>query len=54
MLHLQPHETLYHALRKRGLSFEVNREFNSPGFFVGAAVTLEVSKGDARQISDAS
>ncbi|KIP04605.1 hypothetical protein PHLGIDRAFT_492880 [Phlebiopsis gigantea 11061_1 CR5-6] len=32
---------LYDSLRKRGVGFDVDKEFNSPGLFVGAAVTLQ-------------
>ncbi|EMD33648.1 hypothetical protein CERSUDRAFT_159874 [Gelatoporia subvermispora B] len=35
------HETLYDSLRKRGVGFKVDREFNSEGLFIGAAVTLQ-------------
>ncbi|RDB16703.1 Minor extracellular protease vpr [Hypsizygus marmoreus] len=37
---LSPHEYLYEVLKKRDVSFEVNKEFNSQGLFVGAALTL--------------
>lgn len=40
---MQTHETLYDSMRKRGVGFDVDKEFNSPGLFVGAAVTLQVS-----------
>ncbi len=40
---LQAHETLYAHMRKRNVGFGVDKEFNSPGLFVGAAVTLSVS-----------
>lgn len=39
----QTHEALYDFMRKRSVGFDVDKEFNSPGLFVGAAVTLEVS-----------
>ena len=39
---MQAHEALYDAMRKRGVSFGVDKEFNSQGLFVGAAVTLSV------------
>ncbi|GLB37011.1 putative subtilisin-like protein [Lyophyllum shimeji] len=41
---LSPHEHLYDSLRKRGVGFEVDREFNSQGLFVGAALTLTNGK----------
>ncbi|KAF8070083.1 pyrolysin [Lyophyllum atratum] len=39
-----PHELLYDSLRKRAVGFEVDKEFNSQGLFVGAALTLTDSK----------
>ncbi|KAJ7646960.1 subtilisin-like protease [Roridomyces roridus] len=35
-----PHERVYHSLRERKISFDVTKEFNSPGLFLGAAITL--------------
>ncbi|KAJ7723517.1 subtilisin-like protease [Mycena metata] len=37
---LSTHEQLYQALRERKISFEVNKEYDAPGLFVGAALTL--------------
>ncbi|CDO69143.1 hypothetical protein BN946_scf185042.g45 [Trametes cinnabarina] len=34
------HEQLYDFMRKRDLGFEVEREFDAPGLFVGSVVTL--------------
>ena len=39
---LQTHEQLYDFMRKRDLGFTVEKEFNSPGLFVGSVVTLSV------------
>jgi hypothetical protein len=39
---LQLHELLYASLNKRDIGFKVNKEFNSQGLFVGAALTLNV------------
>jgi hypothetical protein len=36
-----PHEAAYASLRKRGVGFTVDREFNHEGLFVGASVTLD-------------
>lgn len=38
----QAHESLYHHLRRRDVSFLIDKEYNSPDIFVGASVTLEV------------
>ncbi|KAJ7130843.1 subtilisin-like protease [Mycena crocata] len=35
-----PHEQLYRSLRERGISFDVHKEYDAPGLFVGAALTL--------------
>ncbi|KAJ7187915.1 subtilisin-like protease [Mycena filopes] len=35
-----PHEQLYRALRERKISFDVHKEYDAPGLFVGAALTL--------------
>lgn len=40
---IKPHELLYSSLRSRGVGFTVNKEFDSQGLFVGAALTLSVS-----------
>jgi hypothetical protein len=40
---LQPHEFLYASLRRRDVGFEVHKEFNVEGLFVGASLTLHVS-----------
>ncbi|KAI0684940.1 subtilisin-like protease [Cytidiella melzeri] len=36
----EPHELLYDHMRKREVGFSIDKEFNLPGIFVGAAVTL--------------
>ncbi|KAJ3522214.1 hypothetical protein NMY22_g11986 [Coprinellus aureogranulatus] len=36
----RPWDAVYSSLRKRQLAVEVNREFDSPGIFTGAAITL--------------
>ncbi|KAF5385811.1 hypothetical protein D9615_002603 [Tricholomella constricta] len=41
---LSPHEYLYESLKKRDVVFEVDKEFNSQGLFVGAALTLTDEK----------
>lgn len=38
----QTHEQLYDFMRKRDLGFDVEKEFNSPGLFMGSVVTLQV------------
>lgn len=38
----QTHEQLYDFMRKRDLGFKVEKEFNSPGLFMGSVVTLQV------------
>ncbi|KAG6919367.1 hypothetical protein DXG01_006916 [Tephrocybe rancida] len=48
---LSPHEELYAALKKRRIGFEVNKEYNSHGLFVGAALTLTNSQ-DAAALLD--
>ncbi|KAJ7497644.1 subtilisin-like protease [Mycena latifolia] len=35
-----PHENLYRSLRERKIGFSVHKEYDAPGLFVGAAVTL--------------
>ncbi|THH29254.1 hypothetical protein EUX98_g4919 [Antrodiella citrinella] len=44
-----PHATLYSALRKRDVGFQVNKEFNHEGIFVGASVTLD-NANDRKEI----
>ncbi|KAK7692412.1 hypothetical protein QCA50_004037 [Cerrena zonata] len=44
----EAHEALYDALRKRDVGFKVDKEFNSQGLFVGAAVTLSDAKDRAK------
>ncbi|KAI0339940.1 subtilisin-like protease [Trametopsis cervina] len=44
-----PHDVLYHALRKRGVSFDVSREFNTDGVFVGAS--LDLSPEDIAEVA---
>ncbi|KAJ7097194.1 subtilisin-like protease [Mycena belliarum] len=36
-----PHEALYRSLRARKIGFSVHKEYDAPGIFVGAAVTLK-------------
>ncbi|KAJ7622720.1 subtilisin-like protease [Mycena polygramma] len=38
-----PHEQLYRGLQERKISFNVHQEYNSPGIFLGASLTLSVS-----------
>ena len=40
---LQTHEQLHDFMRKRDLGFTVEKEFNSPGLFLGSVLTLNVS-----------
>ncbi|KAJ6625831.1 subtilisin-like protease [Mycena sp. CBHHK59/15] len=35
-----PHERLYQSLRERKIGFDVHKEFDSPGLFVGVSLTL--------------
>ncbi|KAG6817491.1 hypothetical protein H0H87_008116 [Tephrocybe sp. NHM501043] len=44
---LSPHEELYASLKKRRIGFEVNKEYDSQGLFVGAALTLTDAKDAA-------
>ncbi|KDQ27552.1 hypothetical protein PLEOSDRAFT_1112600 [Pleurotus ostreatus PC15] len=44
-----PHDALYESLRKRAIGFKVDREFNTQGLFVGAALTLSDAQ-DVAQI----
>ncbi|KAG9220554.1 hypothetical protein CCMSSC00406_0004010 [Pleurotus cornucopiae] len=44
-----PHDALYDSLRKRAIGFKVDREFNTQGLFVGAALTLSDAQ-DVAQI----
>ncbi|CAL1706297.1 unnamed protein product [Somion occarium] len=44
----EAHESLYDSLRKRDVGFKVDKEFNSKGLFVGAAVTLTDAKDRAK------
>ncbi|KAJ7594531.1 subtilisin-like protease [Mycena floridula] len=41
---LSPHENLYAALKERDVGFDVKKEFDSSGLFVGAFVTLQDAK----------
>ncbi|KAJ7602261.1 peptidase S8/S53 domain-containing protein [Roridomyces roridus] len=36
----QPHERLYRSLQERKISFDVQKEYNSPGIFLGASISL--------------
>lgn len=38
----QPHEEIYSAIRRRGIPFEIIREFDVQGVFRGAAVSVSV------------
>lgn len=38
----QAHEIVYDSLRKRDLGFQVEKEFDSPGLFLGSVLTLDV------------
>lgn len=38
----QPHELLYRSLTERKISFDVHKEFDAPGIFIGAVLTLNV------------
>ena len=40
---MQSHDVLYEHLEKRSLGFKVEKEFNSPGLFLGSVLTLNVS-----------
>ncbi|KAI0709562.1 pyrolysin [Cerioporus squamosus] len=42
------HEIVYESLRKRDLGFKVEKEFNSPGLFLGSVLTLD----DAAKVLD--
>ncbi|RPD78695.1 subtilisin-like protease [Lentinus tigrinus ALCF2SS1-7] len=42
------HEVVYDSLRKRDLGFQVEKEFNSPGLFLGSVLTLD----DAAKVLD--
>ncbi|EPQ55564.1 subtilisin-like protease [Gloeophyllum trabeum ATCC 11539] len=44
------HDTLYRSLRKRGISFDVKKEYNQPGIMVGAALKV-ASPQDVQQIA---
>ncbi|KAJ7072023.1 peptidase S8/S53 domain-containing protein [Mycena amicta] len=39
-----PHEQLYRSLKERKISFSVHKEYDSPGLFVGAALSLTDSQ----------
>ncbi|KAJ7187896.1 subtilisin-like protease [Mycena filopes] len=47
-----PHEQLYRSLRERKISFDVHKEYDAPGIFVGAALTLN-SAADVADILSA-
>lgn len=36
-----PHELVYASLQERGVSFQVDKEYNAEGLFFGAAITLK-------------
>ncbi|KAJ6594234.1 subtilisin-like protease [Mycena capillaripes] len=46
-----PHEQLYRSLRERKISFDVNKEYDAPGIFVGAALTLTNTQDVANILS---
>ncbi|KAF7357681.1 Minor extracellular protease vpr [Mycena venus] len=39
-----PHEQLYRSLKERKIAFDVHKEYDAPGIFVGAAMTLTDSQ----------
>jgi hypothetical protein len=39
----QPHEQLYRSLRERKISFNVHKEYDAPGIFIGASLSLNAS-----------
>ncbi|KAM6501852.1 pyrolysin [Amanita muscaria] len=45
-----PHELVYASLKKRSVSFQVDKEYNSNGLFVGAAITLK-NADDAKAVA---
>ncbi|KAJ6603216.1 subtilisin-like protease [Mycena vulgaris] len=45
-----PHELLYRSLRQRKIGFSVHKEYDTPGIFVGAAMTLTESPLDVANI----
>lgn len=45
------HEQLYDFMRKRDLGFDVEKEFNSPGLFMGSVVTLQ-DQNDVAKVLD--
>lgn len=47
-----PHERFYAHLRSRAISFNVTKEFNAEGLFVGAAITLD-NPQDVAALQDA-
>ncbi|KAJ7045910.1 subtilisin-like protease [Mycena alexandri] len=42
------HEELYRFLRKRKITFDVHKEYDAPGIFIGAALTL----ADSQDVTD--
>ncbi|KAG5639025.1 hypothetical protein H0H81_007638 [Sphagnurus paluster] len=48
---LSAHEFLYESLRKRDVAFEVDKEYDSQGLFVGAALTLNNANDAAALIN---
>ncbi|KAI0786595.1 subtilisin-like protease [Abortiporus biennis] len=49
-LYTTAHTAFYSALERRAIDFQVQREFNTPGVFVGASVSLTASQ-DLRDIA---
>ncbi|KAJ7813632.1 hypothetical protein B0H13DRAFT_1912903 [Mycena leptocephala] len=37
---VEPHDQLYRSLRERKISFNVHKEYDAPGIFVGASLSL--------------
>ncbi|KAJ7254122.1 subtilisin-like protease [Mycena rebaudengoi] len=48
-----PHERLYNSLRERQIGFNVHKEYDSPGLFVGAALELTNAKDVANILGTA-
>ncbi|KAI0049871.1 subtilisin-like protease [Auriscalpium vulgare] len=47
-----PHANILRHLSERGVGFNVSHEYNSPGLFVGAAITLD-DANDAKELQQA-
>ncbi|KAJ7141454.1 subtilisin-like protease [Mycena epipterygia] len=46
-----PHERLYRSLQERKISFDVHKEYDAPGIFVGASLTLTDAQDVANILS---